>query len=98
MKRACDNCGEFYTTDQRNLSRGWGLCCSKSCAATLRERKKYGKWNEPLVKSVKQSETSVEYRTNDRSVYVPKGCYYSRDVNGDINYVDYDPNSWRNVR
>lgn len=24
--------------DKRNLQRGWGLCCSKSCAANKRER------------------------------------------------------------
>lgn len=42
MKRKCDNCGKTYNADQRNLKRGWGLCCSKSCAAKKRERSKPG--------------------------------------------------------
>lgn len=40
MKRKCDNCGKEYEADNRNLNRGWGLCCSKSCAAKKRERSK----------------------------------------------------------
>lgn len=38
MKRNCDNCNKLYDVDQRNLNRGWGLCCSKSCAASKREK------------------------------------------------------------
>jgi hypothetical protein len=40
MKRKCDNCNKIYEADQRNLNRGWGLCCSKSCAASKREKSK----------------------------------------------------------
>ena len=40
IKRKCDNCGEEYMADTRNLRRGWGLCCSKSCAASKREKSK----------------------------------------------------------
>ena len=36
----CDNCGIEYEADTRNLNRGWGLCCSKSCAASKREKSK----------------------------------------------------------
>lgn len=39
-KRNCDNCKKVYLADDRNLKRGWGLCCSKSCAAQLREKSK----------------------------------------------------------
>jgi hypothetical protein len=39
-KRNCDNCNIEYLADQRNLKRGWGLCCSKSCAASKREKSK----------------------------------------------------------
>ena len=39
-KRDCDNCGKEYLADNRNLKRGWGLCCSKSCAASKREKSK----------------------------------------------------------
>lgn len=40
MKRKCDVCGKEYEADNRNIKRGWGLCCSKSCAAKKREQKK----------------------------------------------------------
>ena len=40
MIRSCDNCGNEYKADPRNLKRGWGLCCSKSCAAHKREKSK----------------------------------------------------------
>jgi len=42
VKRKCDNCGKEYNADSRNLKRGWGLCCSKSCAASKREKSKPG--------------------------------------------------------
>jgi len=44
IKRNCDNtaCNKEYLADTRNLNRGWGLCCSKSCAASKREKAKPG--------------------------------------------------------
>lgn len=42
MKRKCDICKKTYEADERNIKRGWGLCCSKSCAATKREMAKPG--------------------------------------------------------
>lgn len=42
IKRKCDNCGREYNADTRNLKRGWGLCCCKSCAAKKREKSKPG--------------------------------------------------------
>lgn len=39
-RRNCDNCGKEYLADNRNLKRGWGLTCSKSCAASKREMSK----------------------------------------------------------
>lgn len=41
-ERKCDHCGRKYRADPRNLKRGWGLCCSKRCAASKRERSKPG--------------------------------------------------------
>jgi hypothetical protein len=40
IKRICDDigCSNTYLADERNLRRGWGLCCSKSCAASKREK------------------------------------------------------------
>lgn len=40
--RKCDNCEKEYRADTRNTNRGWGLCCSKSCAASKREKVKPG--------------------------------------------------------
>lgn len=40
MKRHCDYCKKRYEADSRNIKRGWGLCCSKSCAAHKREKSK----------------------------------------------------------
>lgn len=48
MKRDCDNCQRQYEADERNLKRGWGLCCSKSCAAAKREKSKPG-YNPVIV-------------------------------------------------
>lgn len=36
-RRNCDHCHKSYMADNRNLKRGWGLCCSKRCAAKKRE-------------------------------------------------------------
>ena len=63
ITRKCDYCGEEYEADERNLKRGWGLCCSKSCAANKREKSKpnydpkrvaknnirRATWNKPIV-------------------------------------------------
>lgn len=65
-RRNCDNCGKSYLADNRNLKRGWGLTCSKSCAASKREKSKPGYcpervaannvrrevWNSPIEPSV----------------------------------------------
>lgn len=36
--RICQNCGNTFQADTRNTERGWGLYCSKSCAAKMREK------------------------------------------------------------
>ena len=38
--RKCDECLKEYSADNRNLQRGWGKCCSKSCSAKKREKSK----------------------------------------------------------
>jgi len=38
MERDCDVCEDTYIVDERNYNRGWARCCSKSCAATKREK------------------------------------------------------------
>lgn len=41
VKRVCcaKGCGIVYEAKQSDLDRGWGLCCSKSCAASYRSQK-----------------------------------------------------------
>lgn len=36
----CYICGEEFKPDNRNVKRGWGLFCSKSCASKWREKSK----------------------------------------------------------
>lgn len=38
MKRNCDNCGTEYEAKPDDVKRGWGLTCSKKCAAEKREK------------------------------------------------------------
>lgn len=38
ITKICENCGRPFQADTRNIARGWGKCCSKSCAAILREK------------------------------------------------------------
>jgi len=35
---ACLYCSKAFTPDNRNVKRGWGLCCSKRCAVTYRNK------------------------------------------------------------
>jgi len=63
--RNCDHCGKPYKADNRNLKRGWGLCCSKSCAAKKREIKnghKFAKRQQPKF-------TSEGYKIIDGTAY-----------------------------
>lgn len=38
MERECDICKNIYTAKTADINRGWGLTCSKSCAAKKREK------------------------------------------------------------
>lgn len=41
VRRVCaaKGCGVVYDAKKADLDRGWGLCCSKSCAAAYRSQK-----------------------------------------------------------
>lgn len=41
VRRVCaaKGCGKVYEAKKADLDRGWGLCCSKSCAAAYRSQK-----------------------------------------------------------
>jgi len=40
-QKECLFCDVKFTPDKRNLNRGWGLCCSKSCASSFKNKYKY---------------------------------------------------------
>ena len=101
-KRNCDNCGEEYHADNRNLKRGWGLTCSKSCAASKREKKKPGynkkkvesnnirreNWNKPIAPSVVGGSGIVTGIT-DEGYRIMDGTAYDKF---DSPVYDVDPN------
>jgi hypothetical protein len=77
MERKCDNCGTIYTADARNINRGWGLTCSKSCAASKREKSKIG-YNPKRVKRNNIRRELWNMKTKDENEYgVFKGRYSS---------------------
>jgi hypothetical protein len=77
MKRKCDNCGNIYVADMRNVKRGWGLTCSKSCAASKREKSKEG-YNPQRVKQNNIKRAFWTMKSTDENGYgVFKGRYSS---------------------
>lgn len=66
IKRNCDNCGKEYNADTRNLRRGWGRCCCKSCAAKLREKKKPGYSPARVALNNVRREYWTDYPENER--------------------------------
>ena len=40
-KKECLYCSKKFIPDLRNVKRGWGRCCSKSCAGSLKTKYKY---------------------------------------------------------
>ena len=56
-KQNCKVCGKGFETRPENIKRGWGLTCSKSCAAILRKEASTKKvYNEIKVKFAGQVE------------------------------------------
>ena len=72
MERKCDNCGNKYEADMRNVKRGWGLCCSKSCAAAKREKSKPGYDPKRVARN---NERRANWNVKDENYY---GAYYGR--------------------
>jgi hypothetical protein len=105
MKRKCDNCGIEYESDERNVKRGWGLCCSKSCAASKREKSKKGYnpkrvaknnvrrlfWNGLGIESKPIRRTSEGYRVVNGVAYDE---FDNPVYNVDINEDAYDHGQW----
>jgi len=57
VTKNCHNCGKEFTPDKRNVNRGWGLCCGKSCAATYKGKLGRMKGSE-LVREVRDMRLS----------------------------------------
>lgn len=76
--RNCDYCGKQYEADNRNLSRGWGLTCSKSCSAKKRESSKPG--YNPL---------NVAKNNIKRENWHSKDHYRKRDKTRDFDGYDH---------
>jgi hypothetical protein len=69
MKRNCDYCGKDYIADKRNLKRGWGLTCSKSCAAHKREGSKPN-YNQSrvIMNNIKKDSMKAQIKTKKVSL------------------------------
>lgn len=52
LKHLCLFCNNPYSPDKRNLNRGWGLFCSKSCSASYKNK----------LSNMSESEKKVEIR------------------------------------
>ena len=78
--RCCNNCGKPYNADNRNLKRGWGLACSKKCAASLREKAK------PAYNPITVAENNLR-RANWNSNY--RDDYNFDEMDGAFSNEDY---------
>jgi hypothetical protein len=87
-KRNCDNCGKEYKADTRNLKRGWGLCCSKSCAASKREKQKPGYNPETVERNNKIREEWTTKRPNYDEYGELLGYFCPDEDPGDSMYWD----------
>jgi hypothetical protein len=62
IKRNCEYCGVEYDADTRNLKRGWGLTCSKSCAAKKRAQDKL------VVKPAAKAKSGITWNETAKSL------------------------------
>jgi hypothetical protein len=98
-KRNCDNCQNEYMADSRNLKRGWGLTCSKSCAASKREKSKPN-YNPDTVKAnnLKRelwNEGKITGRTSEGYKVIDGTAYNEFDEPMyDVDDIDEDDRGW----
>ena len=57
----CLWCKSSFTPDKRNTKRGWGLCCSKSCAASYKTKLKH-------LKGVEKIRETRDYKLNQLGI------------------------------
>ena len=69
------HCGKEYTTRKVDLERGWGLSCSKSCAAIRRDHSLSPGRPKDGTKIAQTKPTPNSCRPNDVRKYSNKGIY-----------------------
>lgn len=77
INRICVACGGKFKARSADVKRGWGKCCSKSCAATL-NNKKTGNYSRYLNGPSKKSSDG--------------GCGYSDDESDAGQWEDWSDN------
>lgn len=91
VEHNCDVCGTPFMSDSRNLARGWGRCCSKTCAAIKREStNKTGRIkceimapsNELVAKLIGGTliDQQLEKLKNEMEIIAPEGVELSEDA------------------
>ena len=86
VKRKCDHCGDYYDADTRNLKRGWGLCCNKSCAAKKREQ------NKPNYDSKRVARNNIRRENwNNKNIEQSTEDFYDKCFEESIVSVFDDP-------
>lgn len=59
MKQACAVCNKEFDAKPADVRRGWAKTCSKSCAATLRNRKTGFRFKPELSRGFPQPEDDL---------------------------------------
>ena len=59
IKKRCPICHKIFYAKEADVARGWAKCCSKSCAAKLRE-KKHKKEAKATEKKSRKKESTEE--------------------------------------
>lgn len=70
--------GNEYYADVRNLKRGWGLCCSKSCAAEKREKSKPGYNPKRVAINNVRRQFWTDYRETERYPFSYDGADFDQ--------------------
>ena len=66
IKKKCPICHKTFYAKEADIARGWAKCCSKYCAAKLRE-KKHKKEAKATEKKSRKKETEEESTFEDHS-------------------------------
>ncbi|MDR2775766.1 MAG: hypothetical protein LBC19_13705 [Tannerella sp.] len=66
VERKCDWCGNIYPAKTADLKRGWGRCCCKSCAASVKSfgKRFFDKTYETGAKKKRYYERPSDFESN----------------------------------